>query len=239
MKVVLCLIYFLSLFLLTPNVWAFSNCLDTHVRLVTPEGRMPLRNKVPINLRKKGTKGNEGKLTTDLDGNACIPYDNSMTGGEELEIYIGRSNESGYLPWSQWSVISPYNGVIYLPKLNKQHTPIEVVIVPRYLKEVLMGYRTEKIDKYDCPKGQNRHFLQIIAVNNKVRAELILSSLHPKYSGCRQEVMRSGVSLYRVLIEKPRDINLPVMCSDITKTYLPRTKFKCESKPLKLLVPQV
>ena len=216
-------------------------CLDTHVRLVTKSGRIMDRKGITVNLRVKGVARPIGSEDTDSNGNACVNYTGvNFTGGEEFEIFIGvvgDDKDEKLQPWSTWSVISPYKGLTHFPKPGKQRLPIEVIIVPRYLEERLIGYAEKEKDEdpskiFDCPYDQGREFVQVITVGEKEKSEDIISSFRSQYFGCREGFLRDGKKLYRVLVEAKKNTNPDNMCRDIRKNHLKTSQFKCVSHKL-------
>lgn len=234
MKTLLILIISLSCTIWSGFSWASKPCLDTHVRLVTAAGRMLDRKGITVNLRKKGALEVLGHKDTGINGNACVPYDADMKGGEEVEIFLGVQGQG----WSLWRVLSPYKGLIYLPEQGKQRAPLEIVIAKKSLEIALMRYQTTNKSsttqrgRFGCAYGQGRQYVQVIALRDKIKSELLLSSLRPKYNGCREEIIRRASSLFRVLVEKPANVSLERMCVDIRKNYIPTSKFKCKTRPL-------
>lgn len=236
MKVVSSFLFFLSGLMLSSV--SMSACLDTHVRIVTENGRIADRAGITVNLRKKGVDEVLGYEVTNSNGDACITYKGSFVGGEGVEIFVGFDidvDRKRLKPWSAWSVISPYKGATYFPKPGEQRSPIEVVIVPRYLEERLIGFADKSKDPskmFDCPYNQGRKFVQVITVGEKQKAEDIISSFRSTYFGCREGFHRDGDKLYRVLVEAKKNTNPNNMCRDIRKNHLKTSRFKCVAHKL-------
>jgi hypothetical protein len=216
-----------------------GSCLNAHVSMVTPTGRMPDREGITLTIgTDKSQKSSNGE-STDPYGNVCVPY-NSLKEGDKIKLIIGNptdDSDSNLPTWSAWKILAPYHGITYLPKVGSDYTPIEIIIVPPTLETSLMRFQDntyisqsqESHLKASQCRSHNSPSIQIIALENKDRANLLINTLAPKYQACIQDIITNkGKSLYRVNVFLKTGDSLEHICGDIKKNYLSDSNFTCK-----------
>ncbi len=217
---------------------AVSACFYVHVNIITSTGKMLDRPNIDLSIENSGIIKGSKKDSTDSRGIACIPYnEDTVKPGDEVKLLLGvpgKDTKEGRTPWSTWKLLSPYQGVAYLPNIEKARMPLEIIIAPQSVVTSLMSYRSadegSKVKNETCASSANSSMLQIIALKNKERAELLVNSLrqNQKYSACLSSIVTAKGVLYRVRVEIKEPKDLQGICVDIKRNYLLDSDFSCD-----------
>lgn len=233
MIVIRLLVFLFLAFISFESIAEAKTCLKAHVSAVTAQGRLLTIDNLEIKIDPLllDTSYEEKKIDMGT-GNICIPYnDEKLQGGEEVKLVLGGGN------WSNLRILSPYQGIIRIPKANTPYSKLAIIVSNSRLESTLMRLLPEKDNKLNDEKVSypaschSDNFIQIAALENKTSVELITNMLQPEYTSCVQPIPLNGKVVHRILVKEREGWDLRPACHQIKK--LTDVNFACKVKSYK------
>lgn len=225
---------FLALILFSSQSFSQTNCLQGKVEIINFNGKELPRSGISLEIDNTGFHDK-----TDSDGNFCIPISSLEVGGE-IKIKLHKDNSQANAnenwekqfkknnvtqSWYSWKILSPHQGITYIPKKDKNHSPrpLNIIITSQEFfnfittrKEIRRQVSQEKNTLNYCDASDKSGlYLQVISLLEEKNARLKSNSLIP-YESCIQKSRIRSKMWYRVLVRIKKD-NLTSVCHQMRK----------------------